>query len=430
MRKKILITALVAFGFTCLLQAQPTQDKAQLEKERQEIQQEIQQIQGMYDQVKGKTKLTLGQLNILNKKINLQERYIGSISKELKMIDDDIYRSNLEIYRLQRQSDTLKIQYARTVVYAYKNRSNYDYLNFIFSSTSFNDAVKRIAYLKSYRAYREKQVATILETQQLIAQRKLQQLGRKEEKKVALNSQTKQVAVLAVQKNEKAAAVANLKSQEKDLQKQLALKKKRDHDLNNAIMAIVRREIEASKKAAAEETKKNPATAPTTNPATATNPSRIKLTENKNIIFNSDADLKLNASFEGNRGRLPWPVEQHFVSTHFGRYEIEGTHLTGDNPGITISTPSSGVTAKSIFDGDVVGVFNMGDGMAITIRHGKYFTTYSNLSSVSVKKGDDVKTGQSIGRVGADDEGGSGGKIDFILMIETKNVNPEPWLRH
>ena len=430
MRKKILITTLVAFGFTRLLQAQPTQDKAQLEKERQEIQQEIQQIQGMYDQVKGKTKLTLGQLNILNKKINLQERYIGSISKELKMIDDDIYRSNLEIYRLQRQSDTLKIQYARTVVYAYKNRSNYDYLNFIFSSTSFNDAVKRIAYLKSYRAYREKQVATILETQQLIAQRKLQQLGRKEEKKVALNSQTKQVAVLAVQKNEKAAAVANLKSQEKDLQKQLALKKKRDHDLNNAIMAIVRREIEASKKAAAEETKKNPATAPTTNPATATNPSRIKLTENKNIIFNSDADLKLNASFEGNRGRLPWPVEQHFVSTHFGRYEIEGTHLTGDNPGITISTPSSGVTAKSIFDGDVVGVFNMGDGMAITIRHGKYFTTYSNLSSVSVKKGDDVKTGQSIGRVGADDEGGSGGKMDFILMIETKNVNPEPWLRH
>ncbi len=430
MRKKILITTLVAFGFTCLLQAQPTQDKAQLEKERQEIQQEIQQIQGMYDQVKGKTKLTLGQLNILNKKINLQERYIGSINKELKIIDDDIYRSNLEIYRLQRQSDTLKIQYARTVVYAYKNRSNYDYLNFIFSSTSFNDAVKRIAYLKSYRAYREKQVATILETQQLIAQRKLQQLGRKEEKKVALNSQTKQVAVLAVQKNEKAAAVANLKSQEKDLQKQLALKKKRDHDLNNAIMAIVRREIEASKKAAAEETKKNTATAPTTNPATATNPSRIKPTENKNIIFNSDADLKLNASFEGNRGRLPWPVEQHFVSTHFGRYEIEGTHLTGDNPGITISTPTSGVTAKSIFDGDVVGVFNMGDGMAITIRHGKYFTTYSNLSSVSVKKGDDVKTGQSIGRVGADDEGGSGGKIDFILMIETKNVNPEPWLRH
>jgi len=140
--------------------------------------------------------------------------------------------------------------------------------------------------------------------------------------------------------------------------------------------------------------------------------------------------LKLNASFESNRGRLPWPVDQHFVSIHFGRYEIEGTHLSGDNPGITISTPSPGATAKSVFEGDVVGVFNMGDGMAVTIRHGKYFTTYSNLSSVSVHKGDNVNTGQAIGRVGADDEGGSGGKMDFILMISTKNVNPEPWLRH
>ena len=67
--------------------------------------------------------------------------------------------------------------------------------------------------------------------------------------------------------------------------------------------------------------------------------------------------------------------------------------------------------------------------MAVTISHGKYFTTYSNLSGVSVSRGSTVRTGQSIGRAAADDEGGSGGKIDFILMIETRNVNPEPWLR-
>ena len=70
----------------------------------------------------------------------------------------------------------------------------------------------------------------------------------------------------------------------------------------------------------------------------------------------------------------------------------------------------------------------MGDGMAITIRHGKYFTTYSNLSSVSVAKGSVVKTGQPIGKAGKDDSG-SGGQIDFILMIETRNVDPQPWLR-
>ena len=99
------------------------------------------------------------------------------------MIDDDIYLSNLEIYRLQKQLDTLKAQYARTIVYAYKNRSSYDYVNFIFSANSFNDAIKRIAYLKSYRAYREKQVNTILETQQLIAKRQTATTGKKRTKK-------------------------------------------------------------------------------------------------------------------------------------------------------------------------------------------------------------------------------------------------------
>lgn len=66
--------------------------------------------------------------------------------------------------------------------------------------------------------------------------------------------------------------------------------------------------------------------------------------------------------------------------------------------------------------------------MAVTVRHGRYFTTYSNLTGVSVSKGSGVKTGQALGKAGKDDEG-SGGQIDFILMIETKNVNPESWLR-
>jgi septal ring factor EnvC (AmiA/AmiB activator) len=65
----------------------------------------------------------------------------------------------------------------------------------------------------------------------------------------------------------------------------------------------------------------------------------------------------------------------------------------------------------------------------VVIRHGKYFTTYSNLSRVSVSKGTVVKTGQVIGRAGEADDG-SGGQVDFILMIESKNVNPETWLRH
>jgi len=180
MRKLIIFTALL-FSSVALLQAQ-TQDKAQLEKERADLQEEIKAIEKDYKMVKGKTKASLGELNVISRKINLQERYINNISKEIHFIDDDIYRSNLEIRRLKTQLDTLKAQYAKSVVYAYKNRSNYDYLNFLFSATSFNDALKRITYLKEYRKYREKQVETIKETQALISDRQQQQLAKKENK--------------------------------------------------------------------------------------------------------------------------------------------------------------------------------------------------------------------------------------------------------
>lgn len=450
MRKKIILTVLLFAGFTHILIAQPLQDKSQLERERKEIQKELSEIQGMYNKVKGQTKQTLGQLNVLNRKIGLQEQYIGSINKELKGIDDDIYLSNLEIYRLQRQLDTLKSQYAKTVVYAYKNRSNYDYLNFIFSSNSFNDVIRRISYLKSYRAYREKQVGTILETQELIAHRKQQQLGRKQQKNVALENQTKQVQELAVQKKEKDVVVAQLKLKEKDLSKQIAAKKKKDKDLNNAITAIVRREIAAAKaeaekkakeiadarKKADDLAKKNkpeekPVTSnPGTNPTVSTTPKKAEPVAKKPdsyLDFNAK-DVALNKEFATNKARLPWPVDNGIVTMRFGTNKIDNTLLTFDNPGITISTPSAGVGVKAVFDGEVSGVYNLGDGMAVTIRHGKYFTTYSNLTSVNVSKGGTVKTGQQIGKAGRDDDG-SGGQIDFILMVETRNVDPQPWLR-
>jgi murein hydrolase activator len=434
MLKKHLLIILFVAGIMPGVYAQGS-DKSDLEKERQEIQNELKQMQDMYANVKGKTKLSLRQLSILKKKISLQERYINSINKELKMIDDDIYLSNLEIYRLQRQLDTLKAQYARTIVYAYKNRSSYDYVNFIFSANSFNDAIKRVSYLKSYRAYREKQVTTILETQQLIAKRQKQQLGRKEQKNVALQTKIKERSVLDVQKKEKDEVVSELTSQEKDLQKQINAKKKRDRDIQNAIAAIVRRAADEARKKAEDEARRKAATEiATTNPSTnPTNPKPIieKKINNKPVSYldMTASDVKLNSESAQNKGTLPWPVDKFFVSIHFGMYTIEGTKLKNNNPGVTIITPDAGVPVKSVFDGEVAAINNYGDGVMVVIRHGKYFTTYSNLSGVNVTKGAAVKTGQVIGKAGDADDG-SGGQVDFILMIENKNVNPEVWLRH
>ncbi|MGZ8511124.1 MAG: murein hydrolase activator EnvC family protein [Chitinophagaceae bacterium] len=443
--RKSLLTVLFFLGTTGLLLAQ-TADKAELERERKEIQDELKEIQGMYNKVKGQTKQSLGQLNMLARKISLQERYISSINKELRMIDDDLYKSNLEIYRLQKQLDTLKSEYARTIVYSYKNRSSFDYVNFIFSANSFNDAIRRVAYLKSYRAYREKQVTTINETQLLIAKRQEQQLGRKQQKNEALKSQTVQRNELSDQKKEKDVVVSKLKSQGSELQKQIAAKKKRDRDLKNALTAIIRREIESAKKKetdrlAAEkkerdrvttERKKNEVAANAENPTAAPviTPAKPVVAEKKpeSYLELNARDVKLGADFSNNKGKLPWPVDKNFVKIPFGKYKVEGfDNIYDDNPGLTIGTPA-GSPVKSVFNGEVMAIHNYGEAAAVVVRHGKYFTTYSNLSSVNVSKGSIVTTGFVIGRAGDADDG-SGGQVNFMLMIENNNVNPASWLR-
>ncbi|MET0463776.1 MAG: peptidoglycan DD-metalloendopeptidase family protein [Chitinophagaceae bacterium] len=442
MKKRNLLATLFFFASIGFAVAQTS--KEDLERERKDIQSELKEIQDAYNRVKKEGNQSLAQLNMVRRKMILQERLISTSNKELRAIDDDMYLSNLEIYRLQKQLDTLKSQYAKTVVYAYKNRSSFNYVNFIFSATSFNDAVRRISYLKSYRAYRERQVVTINETQELIEKRQQQQLVRKQQKNETLKSQTQERTELVEQRKEKDEVVAGFKSKEKELQTQIATKKKRDRDIQNAIAAIIRREIEAAKKeeavriaaakkAAAEE-KAKPATAtPTPNkPATNNNTSTATAgpsTERKSTSYLelNEKDVELGADFGNSRGKLPWPVDNGFVSIPFGPYTIEGTNLRDDNPGLTIGT-RSGAAVKAVFDGVVSAVHNYGDGAAIIIRHGKYYTSYANLSGVNVSKGATVKRGQVIGKAGDSDDA-SNGRVDFMLMIESKNVNPQQWLR-
>jgi murein hydrolase activator len=428
MKKLLILTFCI---FSVVLAFSQTQDKARMERERQEIQAEIRSLQSSLSKVKGQKKETLAKLAMLQRKLELQDRLISNISKEIRIISDDIYSSNLEINRLQRQLDTLKKEYAQSVVYAYKNKSSYDYLNFIFSSSSFNDAMKRVSYLRSYRAYRQQQVTNIQETQKLIEDRKRQLLGKQTQKKSALENQQHQMAQLAEQKKEKDAVVAKLKSREKDLSKEMAIKKKRDNILRGQIAAIVRREIERARKEEADrqaalrkkEAEANKASGST---ATTSAPAPAKKKAEVSYLTLNEGQRVLAASFERNRGSLPWPVDNGVVTIPFGTSKVEG--LTMDNPGITISTPSAGTTVKAVFDGEVSAVSNTGEGMMVMIRHGKYFTVYSNLSGASVSRGDQVRTGQAIGRTaGADD--GTGGQLDFMLMIESRNVNPSPWLR-
>jgi septal ring factor EnvC (AmiA/AmiB activator) len=437
MSKKLFATSLFFFVFLARLLAQspaPAQTRSDLEKERAAIQKEIEDVKRSLDETHKNKRETLGQLALLQRRLRLRESAINNINAQINMIEGDMNESWREILKLRNELDTLRIQYAQSIVFAYKNRSSYDFLNFIFSSTNFNDALHRIQYLKSYRSYREERAENIRRTQGLL-QSKIDGLKvTRSEKEEAMKKQSKERELLEDEKKEKDAVVNHLQSQEKELKKEMVAKQKQDQKLSGAIAAAIRRATDAAMKeakknaaskavadraAAATTVKTSPRSDDNSEPAAPATLNTIK-SESKSV-FSSEADMNLTGNFEKYKGRLPWPVSGT-VSMQYGPHEyIKG--IIHNNPGVTIDV-TAGAAVKAVFEGEVQSVMNISDVQAVMIRHGKYFTTYGNLSTVSVTKGEHVSTGQILGRVGEI------AQLEFVLSDDkNRNLDPERWLK-
>jgi septal ring factor EnvC (AmiA/AmiB activator) len=428
-KRSIYITLIGSFLLTLVLVTNG-QTKEELEKRRREIQQEIASLQRAQSEISSDKKASLSELKLLERKLRSRYAVIDNLNDEMRLIDNTIFNNNREIYRLEKQLDTLKQQYARTIEYAYKNRSNYDMLNFIFTATSFNDAVKRATYLKSYRKYRHEQVDNINRTQQEISNRITLLTQNKQEKSKVIDEQNQQKELLETEKKEKNQFVSKLKAREKEIEKEVAAKRKVERSLQNSIAAIIKREIEAAKRKAEEDARKAaaanvaaPAAKPSTTSSTVASAAPVRKT---NVLENTPEVTKVSVGFENNRGNLPWPVDKATITSSFGRQRIEGTKIEEDNGGITIQT-ESGASVKAVFEGVVTTVYDVAGSQTVTIKHGKYFTTYFNMSSVSVSKGSKVTMGQVIGRAGENFDGE--GEIVFMVNEELRFVNPELWLK-
>lgn len=420
------------------------QTREELEKQRQQLRREIEETEKQLSSNKAKTKENLLQWKLINNKVALQDRVIDNISKDLRILDNNIYGIQKDVKRYDRLLDTLKREYAKSMVYAYKNRSNYEFLNFIFSASNFNDAIKRIAYLKSYRNYQEIQGENILRTQELRKKRIADLGGSKKEKSITLQSQNKEMSVLETQQKEKDRILDELKKQGKTLNNQIAAKKKQIQKVNNAIASAIKKALEearresiakanaeerrrkdAEKNAAKNAVKENTSTGGNTNTKSVSTP-RVTAPARKveSVLLNAE-NTALNNNFEKNRGSLPWPVDRGNVLMHYGSNKLpSGSDIVLSN--VTISA-EIGTPVKVVFDGTVSTVQSIDDMQVVIIQHGKYFTTYSNLSGVSVQRGQQVKTGQVIGKVAANFDGV--GAVDFYMSNESSNFNPETWLR-
>lgn len=435
---------IIFFFALCILASIPSrcQTRDELEKQRQQLHREIEQTENLLKENKVKTKENLLQLRLINTKVNLQDRVIDNLNKDLRILNNNMFTIQRDINHYSRLLDTLKQEYAKSMVYAYKNRSSYDFLNFIFSASNFNDAIKRVAYLKSYREYREMQGENILRTQELKRKKREELVVTKKDKNQTLSSQSKEMGTLEQQKKEQDRIVNELKKQGKNLNQQLVAKQKQMKKVSNAITAAIKRAQDEARKAAiakaAEEDRKRKeaekaakAAAATSTPtstentvaAVVTKPSK-EVKRPESILLNA-GNTELNSKFEANRGSLPWPVDRGVVIMHYGNNILpSGTKFV--SPSVTVSS-DIGAPVRAVFNGVVSAVQAVEDMQVVVIQHGRYFSSYSNLTGVTVHRGQEVTTGQVLGKVAANIDGI--GAIDFLMSSETSDLDPERWLK-
>ncbi|HRP55966.1 peptidoglycan DD-metalloendopeptidase family protein [Agriterribacter sp.] len=418
------------FVLLCGLQISSwSQSKDELESQRKQIQQEIEELRKSQNTIQKNKKESLGQLARIRNLIKKRDAVIETINRQVRMINDDINKNNREIERLKNELDTLKAQYAKTIEYAYKNRSSYDMLNFIFSAVSFNDAIKRIAYLKAYREYRGEQVDNIHQTQLLLSQKNQALAENKNLKTQTLAVQSQQMQKLEEEKKQKDAVVSRLKLREKELNKQLTSKRKLETNIKNSIAAIIKREIMEAEKAERARREAAAKAAGGSKPvaAAASTSSRAA-----NKLENTPEVTAVSVGFENNRRKLPWPVGRGDITGPFGRHKIEGTRLYEDNIGVYIQT-NIGAPVKAVYEGTVSSVHSFGAVSAVTIRHGKYLTTYYNLTGITVNKDEEIKLGQVLGKAAESEDEDGIGKVLFVVTVVVGNnpkyLNPEDWIK-
>ena len=422
---RLLVTIICVALYLPVAAQQGSASRADLEYKRKQLMDAIKQTEQQLEATKQDKKATLGQLRALQNKLDQRQKLIGNINSEIGQISNTIQTSASEVSTLREKLETLKMRYAQTIRYAYENRSTYDIMAFLFSANDFNDAVRRMQYLKKFRDYRKSQADLIRSTQEQIIHKIGVLNTEKVQKDELLTTQVEQKQVLEKETNETNQVVKDLKGREKELVTNIEKNRKATKQLDRAISDIIRREIEIALRKAEEEEKRKAALAGNNNPNThstgiTTTTTLIPMNNgrsprNTHISSSSSSSYALSLTpevtalsnnFQANRGKLPWPVAKGFIAEQFGRHKhpVEG-QVEIDNNGIDIQT-SAGATASAVFDGTVTSIaYVPGMGQFVLVNHGQYFTLYSRLTGIQVKKGDKVHIRQALGTVLINDDG-------------------------
>lgn len=399
---KFILSYIVLFFIANLASSQ---NKDELERRKVKTEQEIKNANTLLAKTKKLKQAGYNDLLVINRKIKIQEELIETVKLEINYLTGEIRNLQDTINELEVEMEVMKKEYAELMIQAYKRRNKFNVLIFIFSAEDVNQAFSRIKYLQQYEKYSEKKANEIIEKNSQIT-KKLEALSlNKAEKGILLKENIILNSNLKNDKVNKNNIVKNLKDKEKELLRKIIEKRRIAEKLKQEIKRIIEEEIRKAEEIARRKNKSN---------------LLLTLTPEEKL---------LSDNFEENKRKLPWPTERGIITGEFGIQEhpvLKGIKIKND--GIDIST-TQGSYARSVFKGVVAKIVYLpGINKVILIRHGHYFTVYTNLDDVLVKVNDEVKEKQLIGKIHTDIKEENRTYFNFQIWKETQKLNPAEWI--
>lgn len=369
------------------------QDTRAQEEKRARLEREIAIIDRQLAENASKSNSLLSDLTLVRKKISNRKALVTEADRRIRQYSDSIYLAQREINRLQARVDTLTSHYSRLVLSAYKNRDARVWYMYMFASDNLGQAFRRFGYFKNLSSHMKKEAQDIREMQAELVQKKERMAVLKSEAESLKAERVKELDRLRADEAKADKVVKSLQKDRKKYQKQLQDKKREVNALNREIARII-----------AQSMKKD-------------DPKKKK----------TEVDVKLDAEFAKNKGRLPWPADGPVVNRFGKQYHPVYRNLElPPNNGFDVAL-SKGTLVKSVFDGVVTQVLVMpGFNHCVMVKHGNYFTLYCNMKDLLVKEGDKVKTGQELGTI---DTINGQTQLHFELWKGDKPQNPENWLK-
>lgn len=431
---KNVINLLLFLSLTWLSFAQ--QDQKQLKREQQKLEKRISNTKKLLSKVQNNSQASLNEIRLIENQIKSREALVNLFDNQVRTAEMKIAQKKIEIKRLRTKLSSLKEQYRKMFLYAYKHRGNYNKVMYLLASSDYNEALRRNRYLKKVATVQRKQAALIKQHQQLIYKEISQIDKEKQIKQQALLEKQNERQLIEKDKVKKEKSYQKFKKEEQALVSQLKEDERKKIQLKKQIDAAIRADIakeqarEAARKAEIAKNQEKTTDKPTTvesskNPATTATPAPKRVATPV-----STEGAAIGKSFETNRGRLPWPVDNGSVTEKFGRnYHPTLSGIEWNNNGIDI-TCNKGSRVRAVFEGEVTTVFSVpGAGKVVIVKHGAYRTVYGNLAETFVGVGSKVSTKQAIGTL-LNNDGVSvcHFEVHQVVGVNPVTLNPSLWI--